>query len=47
MLNEFDKNEWRDVYFHFKPTATEAQYDADWSEFQALKSEHERKKHIQ
>lgn len=45
--HEFDKTEWRSVYFHFKPSATEEEYDADWAEFQAMKAEHERKKHIQ
>lgn len=32
-LNEFDKDEWRDIYFHFKPNATEADYDKAWAEF--------------
>ena len=39
-LNEFDKSEWRDVYFAFKPHDTEEDFEMAWAEFAALKKQH-------
>jgi hypothetical protein len=36
-LDEFDKNEWRDVARRLKPDMTDAQFDEAWDEFQADK----------
>lgn len=38
-LNELDKTEFRDVYFTFKPAATEEDYDRAWDDFQAAKAQ--------
>lgn len=38
-LFEFSKDEWRDIYFRFKPHATELEYDRDWDEMMAKKEE--------
>lgn len=46
-LNEFDKDEWREIYFGFKPEATDDDFEEAWSEFVRLKAEHERLKGLQ
>lgn len=46
-LEEFDRNEWYDVYRIFKPNATPEQFNADWAEFQQYKAEHLRKHELQ
>lgn len=43
-LDEFDKDEWYEVYKQFKPQASQEEYDRDWDEFQKRKAEHERQK---
>lgn len=46
-LNEFTKSEWWDVYRTFNPTATEAEFDVVWEEFQTAKKLHLTKKTVQ
>lgn len=41
-LNEYTKDEWRDVYFAFLPDSTEADYNAAWDEFVSMKQARER-----
>lgn len=36
-LDEFDKDEWREVHRMFKPDDTDEQFEAAWSEFQEMK----------
>lgn len=36
-LNEFDKDEWRDVSRKLRPDWTEEQFEEAWQEFVALK----------
>lgn len=36
-LDEFDRDEWRDVARELRPDITDEQFDADWAEFQELK----------
>ena len=46
-LNEFDKNEWFDVYRMFKPDATFDEYEEAWASFQQAKAAHEAEKRLQ
>lgn len=40
-INELEKVEWRDIYFHFRPTATEQDFEVAWTAFITLKSQME------
>lgn len=44
LLNEFDINEWYDVYRHFKPDTTRAEFEKVWAEFVEFKEQHQRPK---
>jgi hypothetical protein len=46
-LDEFDKDEWRSVYFGLKSDATEEEFEIAWAEFVRLKTENERQKGLQ
>jgi hypothetical protein len=46
-LNEYTKDEWKDVALHFKPGLTDEEYDEMWNGFRDFKAEHLRKKSIQ
>lgn len=38
-LNEYDKLEWRDFYFQFKPEAAEEDFEDAWTRFQREKAQ--------
>lgn len=46
-LNEYTKEEWKDIVLHFKPELTDLEYDEMWNNFQDLKIKYLRKKIIQ
>lgn len=46
-LRSLDKDEFFDVYRHFKPGSSREEYDADWAEFQTYKAEFLAKKAVQ
>jgi ribosomal protein L29 len=46
-LNEYTKEEWKDIVLQLKPELTDLEYDKMWSNFQDLKVKYLRKKIIQ
>lgn len=46
-LNEFEKEEWRDVARLFRPDWTEEDFDREWIEFQTMKAERLAKRRLQ
>lgn len=46
-LNEFDRNEWYDVYRLMKPNGTRQEFEIAWKEFQELKAAHLENRNVQ
>lgn len=42
-LDEFDKDEWRDVARLLRPDWTDADFDRAWDDFQRMKAERARR----
>ena len=39
MINEYSKDEWRDITRRLKPDWTDEQFEKAWSEFQEIKKQ--------
>lgn len=42
-LDEFDKDEWREVVRLVRPDWTDEQFDEAWDDFQRMKAERQRR----
>ena len=38
-LDEYDRNEWRDIMRRLRPDMADADFDRAWDEFQRLKAQ--------